>query len=67
MEEFKYNNYGQQQTGFSNSIDHQWYGHWSNPEYQENCQLAEMTEEEFEEYKNKKAKESEREIGELPF
>jgi len=35
MDSFSYNNHGQQMTGFSNSIDHSLFGHWSNPEYQD--------------------------------
>lgn len=38
MNSFTYNNYGQQQTGFDNLIDHSLYGHWSNPEYQQDSQ-----------------------------
>jgi len=33
MERFKYNNKGSQATGFSNSLDHKSFGHYSNPEY----------------------------------
>lgn len=42
MREFDYNQYGREQTGFDNSIDHSTFGHWSNPEYQQICQDAEM-------------------------
>ncbi len=39
---FEYNNKGCQETGFDNYIDHQLFGHPSNPEYQELCQSAEL-------------------------
>lgn len=32
---YEYSEYGRQQTGFDNAIDHSMFGHWSNPEYQE--------------------------------
>jgi hypothetical protein len=41
-------------TGFDNSIEHSMYGHWSNPEYQEDQQFASMEPEEYEEYLAKK-------------
>lgn len=44
MNQFRYNSYGRQQTGFDNSIDHSLFGHWRNPEYQGMCQDAEMIE-----------------------
>jgi len=31
---YEYSEYGRQQTGFDNAIDHSTFGHWSNPEYQ---------------------------------
>lgn len=46
MRDFDYNQYGRQQTGFDNSIDHSLFGHWRNPEYQELCQAAEQIERE---------------------
>lgn len=42
MKPFEYNQYGREQTGFDNSIDHSLFGHWSNPEYQQLCQDAEL-------------------------
>lgn len=48
-----YNQYGRQETGFSNGFDHSIFGHWSNPEYQEMCQDIEQHEKEISEmYKN---------------
>jgi len=44
-----YNLYGRQQTGFDNSIDRSFYGHWRNPEYQEMCQDVELSERESQE------------------
>ena len=40
----KYNQKGIKETGFDNYGDHVTYGHPSNPEYQQECQDAEMTE-----------------------
>ena len=39
----KYNLKGRIETGFDNYGDHMNYGHPSNPEYQQECQDAEMT------------------------
>lgn len=47
--EFDYNAYGRQQTGFDNSLDHSTFGHWSNPEYQQLQQDAELIDRERQE------------------
>jgi hypothetical protein len=54
MEEFNYSYYGRMITGFDNSIEHSMYGHWSNPEHQEDQQFASMQPEEYEAYLAKK-------------
>lgn len=54
MEEFNYSCYGRMMTGFDNSIEHSMYGHWSNPEHQEDQQFASMPPEEYEAYLAKK-------------
>lgn len=54
MDEFNYSCYGRMMTGFDNSIDHSMYGHWSNPEHQEDQQFASMNPEEYEAYLAKK-------------
>ena len=41
-----YNLHGRIQTGFDNGFDHQDFGHWRNPEYQEMCQEIEVSERE---------------------
>ena len=64
MDEFAYNRYGRQETGFENAIDHGMFGHWRNPEYQEMQQ-------DYENYQREQAEESKYAIpnknDELPF
>ena len=68
MDEFRYNRYGQVQTGFDNSIDHSMFGHWRNPEYQELCQEAEMIEREKQEMNEQpKDNKSTDDVDWLPF
>lgn len=62
----KYNSHGQQQTGFDNSIDHSFYGHWSNQEYQQLCQDAERNEREQQEQQEQQEQHHETSL-ELPF
>lgn len=66
VNKFKYSNYRQMMTGFENSIDHGFYRHWSNPEYQEQECLCNMTEEEYELYIKQKEDKSNNEEY-LPF
>jgi hypothetical protein len=47
-----YNLHGRIQTGFDNGFDHQDFGHWRNPEYQEMCQEIEVSEREKSEQNN---------------
>lgn len=35
LKQFEYSDRKKQQTGFDNSLDHQEFGHWRNPEYQQ--------------------------------
>jgi len=66
MDRYTYNQYGREQTGFDNSIDHSTFGHWRNPEYQEMCQDAEMIERENQE-RNNSQNEKVNDDDSLPF
>jgi len=35
MDRTKYSDYGRMMTGFSSGNERSFYGHWKNPEYQE--------------------------------
>ena len=74
MDRTKYSDYGRMMTGFDSGNDRSFYGHWSNPEYQENEMLANMSEEECQAYlkkKNEKNQETKLDSGSfddpLPF
>jgi len=70
----KYSDFGRMMTGFDNSSDHAFYGHHSNPEYQQNQQMEGMSEEEYKEYTKKQSEkeQEQKQIGEeidesMPF
>lgn len=53
MDRTKYSDYGRMMTGFDSGNDRSFYGHWSNPEYQENEYVANIGEEEYRDYLKK--------------
>jgi hypothetical protein len=48
----EYDEYGKMMTGFDSANERAFFGHWQNPEYQENELIMNMSEQEFEEYLN---------------
>jgi hypothetical protein len=57
MDITKYSDYGQMMTGFSSGNEESFYGHWTNPEYQEQEMFANMSEEEYQDYLKKQSEE----------
>lgn len=55
MDNTKHSDYGRMMTGFDTGTERSFYGHWSNPEYQENEMLANMSETEYQAYEKRQS------------
>ena len=55
MDRTKHSDYGRMMTGFDTGTERSFYGHWTNPEYQEQEMFVNMSEDEYQAYLKKQS------------